>query len=378
MKTFQLNGTARTDLGKKAVKGLRKQGLIPAVLNGGELVELPYQGALKPCEKLVELPGGKKGIIVTDFTVTKDAVRKLVYTPDIFAVELTIDGEKKMAVLKDLQFHPVTDAILHMDFLEVSDKKPVVMEVPVQLEGHSEGVRAGGKLSLSMRKLKVKAIYSNIPERLVINIDNLGLGKTLQVGELHFEGLVLMKYLIVGLGNIGYEYENTRHNIGFRVLDALAKASNLVFTDGRYGATCELRLKGRVLVLLKPSTYMNLSGNAVRYWLQKENIPVENMLVVVDDLALPFGTLRLKPKGSDAGHNGLKHICEILGTQCYARLRFGIGNDFPRGGQVEFVLGSFPPEEEKQLPEKLERAGEIIKSFCLAGVQQTMNQYNNK
>ena len=184
MKTFQLNGTARTDLGKKAVKGLRKQGLIPAVLNGGELVELPYQGALKPCEKLVELPGGKKGIIVTDFTVTKDAVRKLVYTPDIFAVELTIDGEKKMAVLKDLQFHPVTDAILHMDFLEVSDKKPVVMEVPVQLEGHSEGVRAGGKLSLSMRKLKVKAIYSNI--------DNLGLGKTLQVGELHFEGLELM------------------------------------------------------------------------------------------------------------------------------------------------------------------------------------------
>ena len=153
-----------------------------------------------------------------------------------------------------------------------------------------------------------------------------------------------MKYLIVGLGNIGYEYENTRHNIGFRVLDALAKASNLVFTDGRYGATCELRLKGRVLVLLKPSTYMNLSGNAVRYWLQKENIPVENMLVVVDDLALPFGTW----------------------------------NDFPRGGQIEFVLGSFPPEEEKQLPEKLERAGEIIKSFCLAGVQQTMNQYNNK
>ena len=128
MKTFQLNGTARTDLGKKAVKGLRKQNLIPAVLNGGELVDLPYTGTLKPCEKLVELTGGKKGIIVTDFTVTKDAVRKLVYTPDIFAVELNIDGEKKMAILKDLQFHPVTDAILHMDFLEVTDKKPVVME----------------------------------------------------------------------------------------------------------------------------------------------------------------------------------------------------------------------------------------------------------
>ncbi len=192
MKTFQLNGTARTDLGKKAVKELRKQGLIPAVLNGGELVELPYNGTLKAGEKLVELTGGKKGIIVTDFTVTKEDVRKLVYTPDIFAVELTINGEKKMAVLKDLQFHPVTDAILHMDFLEVSDKKPVVMEVPVQLEGHSEGVRAGGKLSLSMRKLKVKAVYTDIPERLVINIDKLGLGKTMQVGELHFEGLELM------------------------------------------------------------------------------------------------------------------------------------------------------------------------------------------
>ena len=177
-----------------------------------------------------------------------------------------------------------------------------------------------------------------------------------------------MKYLIVGLGNIGYEYENTRHNIGFRVLDALAKASNLVFTDGRYGATCELRLKGRVLVLLKPSTYMNLSGNAVRYWLQKENIPVENMLVVVDDLALPFGTLRLKPKGSDAGHNGLKHICEILGTQCYARLRFGIGNDFPRGGQVEFVLGSFPPEENCKLRRKCGGVRTVHSIYSLPGI----------
>ena len=187
-----------------------------------------------------------------------------------------------------------------------------------------------------------------------------------------------MKYLIVGLGNIGSEYENTRHNIGFRVLDALAKASNLIFSDGRYGATCEMKIKGRTLVLLKPSTYMNLSGNAVRFWLQKENISIENLLVVVDDLALPFGTLRLKPRGSDAGHNGLKHIQQILGTDNYARLRFGIGNDFPRGGQVNFVLGSFPPEEEKILPEKFERAGEIIKSFCLAGIHLTMTQFNNK
>ena len=187
-----------------------------------------------------------------------------------------------------------------------------------------------------------------------------------------------MKYLIVGLGNIGEEYRNTRHNIGFNVLDALAKASNLVFTDGRYGATASLSLKGRTLILLEPSTYMNLSGNAVRYYMQKENIPLENVLIVVDDLALPFGTLRLKGKGSDAGHNGLKHIAATLGTQDYARLRFGIGNDFPRGGQIDFVLGHFTEDDQKTMEERLETAGEIIKSFCLAGIAITMNQYNKK
>lgn len=187
-----------------------------------------------------------------------------------------------------------------------------------------------------------------------------------------------MKYLIVGLGNIGFEYEGTRHNIGFRVLDALAKASNAVFMDKRYGATAEMKVKGKTLILLKPSTYMNLSGNAVRYWLQQEKIPLENLLVVVDDLALPFGTLRLKGKGSDAGHNGLKHIQEILGTQNYARLRFGIGSDFPRGMQVEYVLGRFSEEEEKALPERLEICEDIIKTFCLAGIQTAMNQFNNK
>ena len=175
-----------------------------------------------------------------------------------------------------------------------------------------------------------------------------------------------MKYLITGLGNIGEEYRNTRHNIGFTVLDALAKASNLVFTDGRYGATATLSLKGRQLILLKPSTYMNLSGNAVRYWMQKENIPLENVLVVVDDLALPFGTLRLKGKGSDAGHNGLKHIAATLGTQDYARLRFGIGNDFPRGGQIDFVLGHFTDKDLKTMDERVATACDIIKSFCLA------------
>ncbi|MDD3161786.1 MAG: aminoacyl-tRNA hydrolase [Bacteroidales bacterium] len=187
-----------------------------------------------------------------------------------------------------------------------------------------------------------------------------------------------MKYLIVGLGNIGEEYQNTRHNIGFKVLDALAKASNIVFSDKRYGAVAELSLKGRTLVLLKPSTYMNLSGNAVRYWLQQEKIPIEQLLVIVDDLALQLGTLRLKSKGSDAGHNGLKHIAQILGTQAYNRLRFGIGNDFPRGGQVDFVLSSFSKEEETALVPRIEMACDIIRSFALAGVENTMNQYNNK
>lgn len=187
-----------------------------------------------------------------------------------------------------------------------------------------------------------------------------------------------MKFLIVGLGNIGSEYAHTRHNIGFDTLDALAEASNVVFEDKRYGAVAEMRLKGHQLVLLKPSTYMNLSGNAVRYWMQQEKVPVERLLVVVDDLALPFGALRLKGKGSDAGHNGLKNIQELIGTQGYARLRFGIGNDFHQGGQIDYVLGRFPAE---QLEEKRQRIGvacEMIKSFCLAGIQNTMNLYNNK
>ena len=187
-----------------------------------------------------------------------------------------------------------------------------------------------------------------------------------------------MKYLIVGLGNIGREYEYTRHNIGFRVLDALAKASNIVFADRRYGFVAELKVKGRTLILLKPSTYMNLSGNAVRYWLNQEKIPTENLLVVTDDLALPFGALRLKGKGSNAGHNGLGNIQSVLNTQEYARLRFGIGSDFSRGRQVDYVLDDFSDEEEDALPAKLETCGEIIKSFCLAGIQNTMNQYNNK
>ena len=185
-----------------------------------------------------------------------------------------------------------------------------------------------------------------------------------------------MKYLITGLGNIEAEYLGTRHNIGFRVVNQLVESVNGQFTDERYGAIARIRVKSAELIVLKPNTFMNLSGNAVRYWLQKENIPVENLLVVVDDLALPFGHLRLKPQGSDAGHNGLKNIAQLLNTQNYARLRFGIGNDFPRGGQIDYVLGKFPPEQLQQMPEILNRAVEIIKSFCLAGIQITMNQYN--
>ncbi|MDE6825872.1 MAG: 50S ribosomal protein L25/general stress protein Ctc [Paramuribaculum sp.] len=191
MKTFQLTAEPRTVLGKKAAKTLRAENKIPVVLNGGEIIDLPYNGTLREGEKIVEIGNGK-GLITTDLVVTNEAVRKLIYTPEIFAIELEVNGEKRMAVLKDIQFHPVKDNILHIDLLEVNNKKPVTILVPVQLEGHAEGVKAGGKLQLSMKKLKVKAPYTSIPERLVINVDHLGLGKTLQVGDLHFEGLELM------------------------------------------------------------------------------------------------------------------------------------------------------------------------------------------
>lgn len=191
MKTYQLTAEPRTGLGKKAAKALRDENKIPVVLNGSDIVTLPYTAALKPGEKLVEIGNGK-GLITTDLTVKAEDVRKLIYTPDIFAIELTVNGEKRNAVLREVQFHPVKDTILHIDLLEVNDKKPVVVEVPVKLEGHAEGVKAGGKLTLSMKKIKVKAPYNVIPERVVINIDNLGLGKTLQIGDLHFNGLELM------------------------------------------------------------------------------------------------------------------------------------------------------------------------------------------
>lgn len=186
------------------------------------------------------------------------------------------------------------------------------------------------------------------------------------------------KYLIVGLGNVGDEYDLTRHNTGFMVLDAFAKASNIHFEDKRYGFVAETSLKGRKVFLLKPSTFMNLSGNAVRYWMNKENIDLERVLVVVDDLALPLGALRLKPFGSNAGHNGLGHIQSVLGTDKYCRLRVGIGNEFERGMQIQWVLGKYNDEELQTLAPQIDTAVEIIKSFVLAGVNITMNAFNKK
>ncbi|MBQ7941949.1 MAG: aminoacyl-tRNA hydrolase [Muribaculaceae bacterium] len=187
-----------------------------------------------------------------------------------------------------------------------------------------------------------------------------------------------MKFLIVGLGNIGAEYRNTRHNIGFKVLDAFAEASNTSFSTQRYGDIAQVRVKNKQLILLKPSTYMNLSGEAVRYWMNKENIPLENILVIVDDLALPFGAIRIKGKGSDGGHNGLKNIADMLCTQNYARIRFGIGNDFPKGAQIEYVLGNFSEEQEKLMPERIAVAIDAIKAYCLSGLTFAMNNYSNK
>ena len=188
----------------------------------------------------------------------------------------------------------------------------------------------------------------------------------------------MAKFLIVGLGNPGIEYHGTRHNIGFRVLDAVAKASNISFEDRRYGFVAHCRVKNAELTLLKPTTFMNLSGNAVRYWLQEEKIPLENLLVVVDDLSLPVGAIRLKPSGSAAGHNGLKHIAQMLGTEKYNRLKFGIGNDYPKGCQVDFVLSTFPAEEDKLCDERALVAIDAIKAYALSGIDFAMCHYNNK
>ncbi len=186
----------------------------------------------------------------------------------------------------------------------------------------------------------------------------------------------MSKYLIVGLGNIGKEYENTRHNIGFMVLDALAEASNTAFMTDRYSFRNQLKYKGKALILIKPTTYMNLSGKAVKYWMTKESIPIDQIMVVVDDIALPFGTVRIRQNGNNGGHNGLANIDELLGSNNYPRLRFGIGNDFSKGKQVDYVLSSFNSDEQKLLPFYFERMKKALFSFVSEGIQNCMNEYN--
>ncbi len=188
----------------------------------------------------------------------------------------------------------------------------------------------------------------------------------------------MKKYLIVGLGNIGSEYDDTRHNIGFKILDELASTNEVTFKNEKLGAVANFRFKGRTFILLKPSTYMNLSGKAVMYWMTKEKVPLENILVICDDLNISFGTIRLKPKGSAGGHNGLKHINEILNTQQYARFRFGISDAFKKGRQVNYVLGKWSDKENEILPERLEKAVQLVKSFGTAGVAHTMSEFNGK
>lgn len=188
----------------------------------------------------------------------------------------------------------------------------------------------------------------------------------------------MKKFLIVGLGNIGAEYVNTRHNIGFKILDFLARKEGVEFETVKLGALAQYKFKGRTFLLLKPNTYMNLSGKAVSYWQDKENIPIENILVITDDLNLAFGTIRIRPKGSDGGHNGLKNINLILNTQNYSRFRFGISDEFKKGQQVNYVLGEWNDEENAKLSERLELASEIIKSFGAAGIENTMTAFNGK
>ncbi|WP_350284543.1 aminoacyl-tRNA hydrolase [uncultured Croceitalea sp.] len=191
-----------------------------------------------------------------------------------------------------------------------------------------------------------------------------------------FETDTMKKFLIVGLGNIGEKYHNTRHNIGFKILDQLADEEGFGFEDGKLGAVSGFKHKGKSVLCLKPATYMNLSGKAVRYWMEKENIPLENVLIITDDINLPFGTLRLKGKGSDGGHNGLKSIQQLLQTATYHRFRFGVGADFGQGRQVDYVLGKWNDEETPKLPERLKKSADLIRSFVFAGAKNTMNRFN--
>lgn len=218
-------------------------------------------------------------------------------------------------------------------------------------------------------------IFMQIPSSKVFNIINKLFGAPKQLLQ---ETDPMKKFLIVGLGNIGPKYENTRHNIGFKVLDFLAEQEDFTFEDGKLGAVATFKHKGRSVLCLKPSTYMNLSGKAVKYWMDMEDIPLNNILVVTDDINLSFGTIRLKTKGSDGGHNGLKDIQNMLQTNQYNRFRFGVGADFGKGKQVDYVLGEWNEEENKAMPDRLKVATDLVRSFIFAGVKNTMNQFNGK
>ena len=334
MKHITLHGTARTKGRKSLTKSIRREGQVPCNLYGN----------------------GVENVL---FSVDARDLKALTHTPNSYIVDLDIDGKSYLAILHELQFHPVTDNTIHADFLAISADKPVTINVPLNIFGNCAGVKAGGKLLIEARKLRVCGLPDQIPDVLDIDITNLRLGKQITAGDLSYEGI-------------------TRHNMGFSVLDTWAQASNTLFTTVRYGDMAEIRLKGRTFVLLKPSTYMNLSGKAVAYWLDKKNIPVENLLVIADDMNLPFGTMRMRKGGSAGGHNGLANIAEMLGTQDYPRLRVGIGSHVGRGPQVDFVLGKWDEEEERQLPEIRERAVEAVKSFGLAGIERTMTQFNRQ
>ena len=362
MKHITLHGTAREKGRKSSIKSIRREGHVPCVLYGN-------------------------GIENVLFSVDARELKALTHTPNSYIVDLDIDGKSYLAVMHELQFHPVTDNTIHADFLAISADKPVSIDVPLNIFGNCAGVKAGGKLLIEARKLRVSGLPDQIPDVLDIDITNLRLGKQIVAGDLSFEGVQIVSPKTTGVCTVKHtraamaaaeEAEAAEDNMGFSVLDTWAQASNTLFTTVRYGDMAEIRLKGRTFILLKPSTYMNLSGKAVAYWLDKKNIPVENLLVIADDMNLPFGTLRMRKGGSAGGHNGLANIAEMLGTQDYPRLRVGIGSHVGRGPQVDFVLGKWDEEEEKQLPEIRERAVEAVKSFGLAGIERTMSQFNRQ
>ena len=343
MKTISVKAVKREEYGKKAAKAVRREGMVPCVLSGhGESVA---------------------------FSVDPREIKPLIYTPNSYIVEFDFDGKKEQAVLREAQFHPVREQILHLDFYRIADGKPVSIAIPVRLTGNAEGVKVGGKLALSARKLVVSALVENLPDELVVDVTTLGVGKTIFVGDLKFENLKFVTPATTAVCAVRV----TRASRG-----AAAEASNAVFTTARYGDVAQVKHKGRTLILLKPSTYMNLSGKAVRYWMEAEKIAPENLLVVSDDIALPFGTLRLRPKGSAGGHNGLKNIAELLGTENFARMRFGVGGDFPKGHQVDYVLGEWSEEDRKAMPERLKVFCDAILSFATIGVERTMNFFNKK